>query len=217
MPKPAHSKVTFEGVIGSSIAPLERWSFSIGFPADAIPVDGSQVVDDAVAHECAAAYNTNVRPQMPSDVVLTTTKVAHILGTGHYALRGDGSYVQGTWTEDIAGPNPPLQVPLQTALCVSLMTNRAGPTGKGRFFLPWPAHNIDAATKRLTEANAGDVAGLAAGLLDDLATIFTFAPQVVSSKGYMSEVISVRVGRAPDTMRSRREDLPEGYVTAPLA
>lgn len=217
MAKPAHTRVVFNGVIGTAAAPLEEWSFSVKFPAAAIPADGTDLVADGVATDLAAAYGTNMDTLFPSDVVLTGIKVSHVLDTGHVAVRADGSYVQGEWAGEIPGLNTPVGLPLQTALCVSLSTGRAGPTGKGRFFLPWPSIDIEAATKSITEANAGFLATSVAGFLDSMSTVMTYAPQVVSSKGYMSEVLGVRIGRVPDTMRSRRADLPEGYASAPLA
>ena len=37
---------------------------------------------------------------------------------------------------------------------------------------------------------------------------------IASTKGTNSPVTAVRVGRVPDTIRSRRTALPEGYGTA---
>lgn len=217
MSKPAHSRVVFEGVTGTVAAPVERWAFGINFPADAIPTDGTALVDDAVASELAGAYDTHIASQMGSDVILTKVKCSHVGANGHVALRADGSYVQGEWEGSKVGDLPPLAMPLQTALVVSLTTNRAGPTGKGRFFLPWPGYGISVSTKRLESVDAAFLAGQAKSFLNALAGITTFPPQVVSSKGYMTPVTGIRVGRVPDTMRSRREDAPEGYVDLPLA
>jgi hypothetical protein len=217
MAKPAYTRAVFSGVIGTSVAPVEHWSFGVNFPADALPADGSDIVADGVALDLNDAWHDSWRPRMGTDVVLTNVKVSHVLATGHVATRGDGSYVQGESVVEWTGVGAPQAMPLQTALCVSLTTARPGPTGKGRFFLPWPAFAVSAITKSLSVDDAGTIAADAVAFLNHCATIMTFAPQVVSSKGYMSEVTGVRVGRVPDTMRSRREDLPEGYVSLPLA
>lgn len=216
MPKPAHTRAVFEGVVGSVAAPLERWSFSVNFPADALPADGSDIVADGVAEDAFAAFNDHLGGEFPSDVHLTTVKVSHVNADGHVAVRADGSYVQGEWNGDSTHNWPPTAMPLQTALCISLVTAHAGPTGKGRFFLPWVRYSPATDTKRLATGDATTVANAVVAFLNQLATVLTFAPQVVSSKGYMSEVTGIRVGRAPDTMRSRREDLPEGYIVLPL-
>jgi hypothetical protein len=217
MAKPAHTRVTFSGVVGSVSAPIERWSFNINFPADALPSDGTDTVADAVASSLAADYASTLKVGMPDDVVLTEVRAAHVLADGHVATRADGSYVQGVWTGSHVGWGAKQAVPLQTALCISLVTGRPGPTGKGRYFSPWPDIPIDSTTQLVNETAINDKANQHAAFLNALATTMTFAPQVVSSKGYMTEVIGVRVGRAPDTMRSRREDVPEGYKSAFLA
>ncbi len=49
----------------------------------------------------------------------------------------DDAYKQGDSVADAAGgTSGSVVMPLQTALVVSLTTNRAGPTGKDRFYLP---------------------------------------------------------------------------------
>lgn len=216
MAKPAHTRVTFTGVVGTAAAPLERWAFGLNFPHDAIPGDATAIVADGVASDCATAYGTYINLGMGNDIELTGVKVSRIAATGLVERRGDGSLIQGEWAGDYEGLAAPKNYPLQTALCVSLVTSRAGATGKGRFFLPFPSYDL-ASDKRLTEADATDF--LTNGVkpfVNELATILTYAPQVVSSKGYMSEVTGLRLGRVPDTMRSRREDLAEGYVVTPL-
>ena len=217
MPKPAHTRVVFEGVIGSVAAPIEHWAFGVNFPVDVLPADGTQTVDDAVAASLKDAYSANINPLMPPDTILTGVKVSRVGADGHVEHRADGSYVQGGWIGSVVGTmagSP--DYPLQTALCVSLTTLRPGSTGKGRFFLPFPGYTL-ADDKRLTSVNTNAVATMTKDFLNALATVTTFPPQVVSSKGYMTEVTGLRVGRAPDTMRSRREDLVEGYIDLPLA
>lgn len=218
MVKPEHVRATWEGVVGSTVAPLEHWSFSLCGPAEVIdPASPDSTVDDMIAASLKDAYAANIAPLMPTDVVLTGVRLALILDTGKFGKRANGSYLQGKWDGSVGGELQPQQVPLQSAMCVSLNTARAGATGKGRFFLPFPGMALDASTKRWSAAQAQSGADRGAALVSAVADIFTFPVQVVSSKGYMTPVTSVRVGRAPDTMRSRREDLPEGYVSAPLA
>lgn len=217
MAKPAHSRIVFDGVIGTVAAPLERWAFGINFPHDALSAGSNQVTDDALASDAMGAWSARMTQASCTDVVLSQVKVSRIDAAGLVEHRADGSYVQGVWTGSVAGQNAPRAVPLQTALCVSLETSRSGPTGKGRFFLPWPSYDLQA-DKRLAVGDVEDLLEFCVvPFLNDLATLMTFAPQVVSSKGYMSAVTGVRIGRAPDTLRSRREDSPEGYISAPLA
>lgn len=217
MPKPAHTRVTFEGVIGDPGTPLEHWSFNLNFPADALGSEGNDVVDNAIAAELAGAYENAWSTSMPLDTVLTVVKVGAVMANGHLALRGDGSYVQGRWEGSVEGATTVQPMPLQTACCISLVTLRSGPTGKGRFYIPWPAQMPEAATKRWPAATALGYANVAKGFLNAVGEIMTFPPHVVSSKGYTTPVTAVRVGRVPDTLRSRREDLQEDYQQVPLA
>lgn len=216
MPKPAHTRVTFEGVIGSAAAPVEHWSFNVNFPAasSGAAATGASLITKATA--CRGAYAASINGIMGSDIVLTKTRVASVDDTGHVHVRADGSYVQGDWLTVATGTQAPQPAPLQQALCVSLATARPGPTGKGRFFLPWPAKSLDAGDKRLPVIQAQSCLDVSKDFLQQLATAMGADPVVVSSKGYTSAVTTVRLGRTPDTMRSRREDSAEGYLTSPL-
>jgi hypothetical protein len=67
--------------------------------------------------------------------------------------------------------------------------------------------------RRLSEEDALDIATRCAALINSLNGSIGFGGVVVaSSKGYLSGVTGVKVGRAVDTIRSRRSDLPEGYI-----
>lgn len=217
MTKPAHTRVVFSGIVGSTAAPLDEWAFGINFPADAEPITGTQAVSDGVASACADQYVGTLGLKMCSDQILTEVKVSHVGADGKIALRADGSYAQGIWQGSHAGGNAAQALPLQTALCIGLTTARSGATGKGRFFLPFPSVPISTTTKTISHADADTLAATARDFLNYVGMQMTFQPQVVSSKGYMTEVTGVRVGRVPDTMRSRRDDLPEGYSVLPLA
>lgn len=216
MPKPAHTRVTFSGVVGTAAAPVERWSINLNFPAAALPEASTDAAADTIANNVSGWW-AQLQDVLPTDVILTEVRVAAIGADGLTLVRGDGTYVQGIASVSLAGAMAKQPMPLQTALCVSLNTTRTGPTGKGRFFLPWPALSLDSTTKILPEAQVTDFIDDVVSFLNGVQNVLGQQLQVVSSKGYMSEVTSIRIGRAPDTMRSRREDVPEGYITAPLA
>lgn len=213
MAKPAHTLVTFSGVIGSGAAQVETWSFSVKAAQLAA---GDRTIANliAIANECQQRYADNFVTHTGEDTVLTNVRVAAIDATGHVEKTADGEYVQGDHAANWAGTEAKQPMPLQTALCVSLNTARAGATGKGRFFLPWPAMSLDATDKRIPVAQATPFLGYVVNFLTGVQDALGVDLQVVSSKGYMSPVTGVRLGRVPDTMRSRREDSPEGYVSA---
>lgn len=216
MPKPAHTRVTFSGIVGEGAAILEEWSFNLNFPAGMLSEADLPGTAENLADLLASKYNQTVQDIMPLDVSLTKVRVAAVDALGHVETRDDGSYLQGDWTGDLPGAMAKQPVPLQTALCVSLSTARPGPTGKGRFFLPWPALSLDADDKRIPIVQAQSALDQAVQLVRGAGDILGEDPVVVSSKGYVSTVTGLKVGRVPDTMRSRREDLVESYLLAPL-
>jgi hypothetical protein len=128
-----------------------------------------------------------------------------------------GAYDQADFAGEAAGTLVGgVKYPLQTAMVASLLTGRAGATGKGRIYLPAPSTALDS-TFRYPEQTATDVATGVKGMVQAMnvalnTAVIGAAVQVASSKGYLSKVTSVRAGRVPDTQRSRRGDLLEGYV-----
>jgi hypothetical protein len=107
----------------------------------------------------------------------------------------------------------------QSALVISLDTDRRGPTGKGRFYLPMPVVGIDAATLLLPTTTAELARNWAKTLIDNINNVpgidaFNLQVVVASSKGYNTRVTGVRCGRVVDTMRSRRAQLNESYAPA---
>ena len=152
---------------------------------------------------------------IPSVLWLREVKLAAIDENGHYSA--DPVILSGNTTRGGGGA---INHPPQDALVVSLMTDRRGATGRGRVFLPRTTHPLQD-DYLLSVANVQDVATTFGAYLRDLGAITTgetgsfMTPVVASTKGYNSAVTAVRVGRAVDTMRSRRRSLNEGY-TAPV-
>jgi hypothetical protein len=215
---PARNRYTFSGIFGTVAAPVEIWSISLS--------TGPEVFADKAGREARAlaaknVWSTKVNPHMRTTTILTRVRVAQLLEGNKGSTDANGAYNQGDWVgSQVGGTASATQVPLQTAMAVSLHSARAGATGKGRFFLPWPAFAIEsdfrlavASQTTLNTAMKDFLDGLnalvvAPGVQDDIV--------VASSKGYVSRVIQVSVGRVPDTMRSRRSALLEQPVLASL-
>lgn len=115
----------------------------------------------------------------------------------------------------VSGTPPP-----QLALAVSLMTARRGPTGKGRFYIPLPELTVVPSDSfRISTIQAEGVRGTAQTFLNSLNLVNLGTANfpevaVISSKGYATRVAQIRVGRVLDTMRSRRNKMPEAYTAA---
>lgn len=216
MPTPARTRITWSGIRGSVVAPLETWSFSLNTRPDPLMDAFTEVQMKGVATAATTAYNAAWPPEMPSDVILTQTRVALLDGLGKTKVRADGSYRQGIDLQPISGGKALNYMPLQAALVVSLTTGRAGPSGKGRFFLPWPGFNPNTQDKRLSTTDTVTLMNAARAFIVAVNAI-SLPVVVASSKGYLTDVTGLRVGRVPDTLRSRRRDALEAYETRSLA
>jgi hypothetical protein len=228
MPAPAHARFTFSGTFGPAGAPVEIWSFNINGTSGGIS-DMAQITSAAAA--ASTTYATTLRPLFPSDIVLTKVRCALVDDTGHVVRTAVGGYQQaddntaraGSGTVAVGG-----RMPLSTALVVSLTTARAGASGKGRFFLPWPQTKALGTDYRMSADDALACQTAARSfLLGVRAALPTGSDLVVASGGatangvalhgpVLSPVTGLRVGRVPDTMRSRRSGLREEYTSIAL-
>lgn len=219
MPIPAHNRLIVSGIFGSIAQPSEIWSFSLKTGPRVFASDADR---QSAAVALKDAYTTHLSPLLPSWVWATRFRVSqHLELTGDTSVNDQGGYNQADENVNVPGSGPSSTVyPLSTALCVSLTTNRDGPTGKGRFYLPMPAMALSG-DFRISEANATEVATAAKNFIAAInGSVIAPGPEddvvVSSSKGYNSLVTGVRVGRVPDTMRSRRSAQLEGWSSVAL-
>lgn len=225
MPKTFHNLVTISGIFGSVAQPLEEWqmSFSMGRRNYANEAEYS-----AFTAAVWSAYGLHIRSLLPNRTVATRVRIAEKNVGGLVDTTPDGAYQQYDDARVVPGTgsdtNP---MPLQTACVISLVTDRAGATGRGRVFMPFPSGGLDSdySFGPTVTANIADKWKL---FFDAVNTAGEGAPQagggvlatslvVASSKGYNTLVTGIRVGTIPDTMRSRRGAMVEGYLARPLA
>ena len=115
-------------------------------------------------------------------------------------------------TSGTANPYP------QLALAVTLTTALLRGKGSvGRIFLPYFTHPVGT-DGRISASHAEMVRGTSVTFLN---AVNAQAPGKIAvfgqtGAGTVRPVTGVRVGRVVDTMRSRRRNLQEGYVLAPL-
>jgi len=220
VPRPAHTLVTFEGTTGAVTAPIDIWSFSVKF------VDNRwTTTDPLVPLAFKDFWTTHFAPLHGSLIHLRKVRIAAVTGLGKVNRTASGAYLQQDWVGDVPGQGAVTTfLPPQCSVVVSLSTERQDATGKGRFFLPQTKYPIVGSDFRMSVVDTTDITTKARAFLNAMrdynpaATTFAGDPaaQVVSSKGYVSKVTTVRVGRAVDTIRSRRSELPEGYVSLAL-
>lgn len=225
MPFAPHLRMTALGRFASTD---ERFSYGVNF-------DLPGVVPSSVAGTLIDFFLRENKPQftdMANDTAAFHGRVAThlsnlaILQTVKFAAIGaDGKYLGDPFVVDV--PDTPgaeagdfrLFVPPQVALVVSLQTARRGPGGKGRIYLPTPVLTLDAATMTVQLPVLESVRGSVATWINALnnapgVDVLNLDACVSSTKGYNTRVDSVKLGRALDTMRSRRRALLEAYTAS---
>jgi hypothetical protein len=213
-----HLRLSVSGVFsgGAGDPAYEAWAWRLNLSDP--PAGGGNFSLDAFQDLRAdvIAFHTNAASRIGDNAKITQVKLARIGPDGKY--NGDPFFDDGLFVPGAAGGN---NHPPQVALACSMQTARRGPSGRGRIFLPAPQIAVLAGT------GLGDAAVIL-GVRDAFATLITNinnkagidanASQVVvaSSKGYNTDVTTVRVGRALDTIRSRRTSLDEKYTDVAL-
>lgn len=219
--KPPHTRISMIGrFAGSTDQTLEIWNWNL-CAAEAGQRTPTELA--VAAGGVVNAYATNLKSFFRSHVQLTRVRVAQIDEQGHVLQTSDGEYRQGDAdTPQVGTSSSTYAYPLQAALAVSLDTARDGVSGKGRVFLPMPAITITDTDFRLPSTNIDAFAAAFVAFLGDvnnaLETLDALPRpvSVVSSKGFVSPVTGIRIGRVVDTQRRRRGDLVEDYRSASL-
>ena len=196
---PAHRRLTLSGIFGEVAAPFERWSMRWNLGVSESPGELGFIADAAVAN---LAY---IGEGSKSAVKITEVKVAAIGANGLYTA---DPVIRAVY---LAGSGTGGQVIPQLALAVSFGTQRRGPTGKGRVYQPIPGADVQA-DGVYSNAYVAECATRHAGFVNQLNAAAGFGVVVIaSSKGYLTPVQTVKVGRVPDTIRSRRRQMTENY------
>lgn len=177
---------------------------SIGGEMQSTVLDAAEDALDALMHT-----TTGAAPMIPSTTVYTNVRVARVLSLEEGTLQ---SAVNRSVTKAGTGSGA---LPPQLAVCVSLAGGDKG-NGlpyRGRFYMPGPASNRVAdgiMTSAARDQYGLGVEGMLAALTIPLSNI---APQIWSRKfATTATVEQARIGRALDTVRSRRRSIPEQYA-----
>jgi hypothetical protein len=212
------------GRIGTPAA--DRFSFGVNVANPASPeaslnsawaILGDETKATTLRNACTAFFSS-AGAKISNNTYLEEIKFAQIEPDPVTPSRGMYAKDPVIWTVAVAGGGGATYVPLpQASFVVSLVTNRRGPTGKGRFYLPCPALSPSPTDGfRIPVAEANAVQAAAWTWLVAINNAFSTAVpnpkvSVCSTKGYATAVSGVRVGRIIDTMTSRRNNLVESY------
>lgn len=233
MPAPAHLRITYSGVFGSVAAPAEIWSFglSCGTGNTTEPDPFLIKADLALKLQQLEDAYLDLIAGIDSTTILTRTRLASVNSSGKTPREPSGAYIQADKTSAIAGLATKTMPP-QIALTTSLESNFAGPSGRGRYYLPGPLTGSIEAAGTITEAARDAHASRALSFLNKVNTAMTngvgqpaYGRLVIASGGSATKgllpalypVVRVGVGRALDTMRSRRGELLEAKEFSVLA
>ncbi len=217
MPVQAFNQLTFSGTLGQPEATVEDWSWRLRFPQIG-EVNSPDLTDEsATAAIARTAWGTHLAGLHPVFVQLRNVRYSRHVAGGATAQSAGGGYTQADDETVVGGVHSAtVRKNPQTSLVVSLMTTRAGSTGRGRVFLPQVGFPLGI-DMRLSIATAQQVATAFRDFLNALNTTGgPGAAAVISSKGYQTTVSAVRVGLVEDTLRSRRRDLLEEYQVVAL-
>lgn len=218
-------------VIGSLYTDVFNFSLSI-VPRAGTGFLGLPAVSPTLLTAVAGAVSTWFPKALGSGGVSPITS-AKLTSVKLNRIGTDGKYLDAVTRENIygapiAGPSnahPPAQLTLVATLQSAVPR---GAASKGRFFLPPTAPIQEVGTDgRLTIAQATDHANGVKGLIDSLNAVYASAHTgddalgrvgIASNSGggQFREVVSVRIGRTVDTMRSRRNKIPEDYQSATI-
>lgn len=208
---PSHYRLTIDGTFGAVTSPYEIWNVTMALP-DNMPTTDLVAKIGAAVDEWHLQYKTF----LGTDVWVAGATLAAIAEGGLYAKDASGGYLfNETVGRALQGTGTAVGGPPQVALAVSLQTDAVGPSGKGRFYLPGPSF-VMGTGRRLTAADSQAVANSSASVIRNISTTFGAPVSVASTLGYVRPVTSVRVGRALDTIRSRRGKLLEEYAVTAL-
>lgn len=218
MPYVPHYRVTFSGTLGVVATPAEIFSFGISV-AGGTGVFLTQPEMPAFATALAGAWDA-VRVRLSNNVRCTRVRVASVGPLGLVVKDASGAYVQG---DDVTGrtgaAGSDMFFPPQVSLAVSTLSNFAGPNGRGRFYLPGPASPIGQ-DLRLSTVDRDGFLSSAKAFVDAINTASAAQSQgraCVASRGSVLKgvpggnrtITRVGVGKAYDTIRSRRNSLLE--------
>jgi hypothetical protein len=213
MPYPTHFRFVWRGVFKDT---PEIWSFSAHFsrvnPGE-VDAGLDDITESGVTSATAAFFDTGV---MDSGVLLTDWR-AYVIGTDG-RMEGNGPLLHDATGDAIDGSGGRIYPP-QVAQCVTLVAADRGPAKFGRFFLPGPALALGT-DRRYTDTQCGIVSSVVTTFLKDVSDAIDLealnqsacvnvSNRPAGGAGTIQEVDHVEVGRALDTIRTRRNQLLE--------
>ena len=153
----------------------------------------------------------------PSAVTLDSV-TARAVGTDGKTVAQAVALVAG-----VVGNSGQQTAPNQTALVVTLLTNRAGRSGKGRIYMPFLTPSFTTVNDRIPALAIQPLVDAMGVFIHDVGSQGTSGggPWAVAVQsrvvtGAAPPVSSVSIGDVCDTQRRRRDKVKENYITGPV-
>jgi hypothetical protein len=221
---------TFRGTIGG----VEEFQFGLNWGNPGSDPDPNEAETlafaTALATKFAALWATSIGGQLPKmqfmpEVVFT--EVGAVVKEQTSATNSDGTggdleqKFDTQWSAYAVGARPTggattgLSLPYETSCAVTLQTDKRGPSGRGRIYLPPFTSSAMAAGGRydstIPSRMGGFIGALAAGMKTDSGHDLI----VVSRRRIvLNKVTTINVGLVPDSQRRRRRSQDEARVLA---
>lgn len=210
-------RMTVSGILGPDSAPSEIWANNLSLVTGDGVFPTTRAQCQAIADSVKTPTNAFYGNVMTAQGKVTNIRIA-MLGTDGRVLRDpDGAYLQADSASAVR-TGLTARVPFQTALVVSLHTPFAGPTGRGRIYVPVPYVPIQD-NGQFGAADLSVVADAAKTWIDALngAHGGYNLSTVVASQGSVVKALApafhhhttLSIGDVPDTQRRRRNALDE--------
>lgn len=212
----AHKLLTFHGQLWTGNS-TETWSFGFRFAPPPSPPPITQAMVDACDAAFRTAWNSAAAVSMAPQHSYQYAKLAPIDVNGRYPSSSI-SYQSAAVTLAGKGSSALAPWPSQCSVAVTLITSKPGARGrasKGRVYLP-PLATTISASGLITGTTATNQATWIANLLTSLNAVSGLGTASVMSsigagEGY--PIYRVTCGLVVDTVRRRRRQLVESYVT----
>jgi hypothetical protein len=218
---------TYRGILGGGVEEFQ-FKLDLGHPGADPDITAAQA--QTLAEQLAGIFTdqtTGFRNLMSTEVAFTEVGCVMFEATSATAKDGSGGnaaqkyptewfmYPSGSRPLGISGS---VSLPYEAACAVSLQTDKRGPSGKGRFYLPPFASSIMVAGGVYGGASVATVRDTCIAWIDAINDATPWTVVVVSPRQLvLNDVTSLLVGKVPDSQRRRRRSQDEAKVTGLVA
>lgn len=188
--------------------------------------DEPSVIADQAARRVRDRWVALLGRQFFSSALMGTLTYTSVQAYSLDALGHAVAQAQANFDPGMSGHGSGVVLPNQVAMCVTLRTNTAGRTGRGRMYLGGLSGSVLTNTGRFDKGACASMAAEFATFAVDLRTPGASGPAgghrfdlcVASPKASALRVVTgIAIGDVPDVQRRRRDRLVEAYSGAPVA